>query len=331
MAVYAVGGEADTYTLVSGSAFAHESTGGRFEANASRTSMLVTAATSEIRLPFNTSVSTFWAHMYLYQEALPASGADYIVFMNAAGTEGEYKVIMNTDGSWTFQKFKSAAWSTIGSTTAAVAVINNGAGAFDFQVVRHLTAGTFNVFKDGVSIFSLTAADTDTDNTIGSVKFSGVTTNTRELNVSQVIIADESTVGWKLQTLYPDANGANTSWTGDYTAVDEAVYASGDFIETNTLNNIETYTASNINGAYSSYNVKAVVVASRASNDSGSAINDLQMVVRTSATNYTSANVGLTKDGQEYSVQAVWNTNPNTTAAWTQSEVNGLEVGVKAV
>lgn len=331
MAVLAVGGEADTFTLVSGSAFAHESTAGRYESNASRTSMLVTSGASEIRLLFGSSVSTFWAHMYLYQEALPSSNADVIVFMNAAGTEGEYKVIMNTDGSWTFQKFKTATWTTIGSTTAAVAVINNSGASFDFQIVRHITAGTFNVFKDGVSIFSFTAGDTDTDSAVGSVKFSGTTTNTRELNVSQVIIADESTVGWKLQTLYPDGNGANTSWTGDYTAVDEAVYASGDFIETNTLNNIETYTTANINGAYSSYNVKAVVVAARASNDSGSAINDLQAVVRTSATNYTSSNLGLTKDGQEYSVQAVWNTNPNTTAAWTQSEVNALEVGVKAV
>jgi len=331
MAVLAVGGEADTFTLVSGSSFAHESTAGRYEANASRTSMLVTAATSEIRLLFGSSVSTFWAHMYLYQEALPASNTDFIVFMNAAGTEGEYKVILNTDGSWTFQKFKSAAWSTIGSTTASVAVINNSAGAIDFQVVRHLTAGTFNVFKDGVSIFTYTASDTDTDSAVGSVKFSGVTTNTRELNVSQVIIADESTVGWKLQTLYPDANGANTAWTGDYTAVDEAVYSSGDFIESNTLNQIETYTTSNINGAYSSYNVKAVAVAARASNDSGSAINDLQMVVRHGSTNYTSANVGLTKDGNEYSVQAVWNTNPGTAAAWTQTDVNAVEVGVKAV
>lgn len=330
MAVLAVGGEADTYTLVSGSAFAHEATSGRYESNASRTSMLVTAAASEIRLPFGSSVTSFWAHMYLYQEALPASNTDYIVFMNAAGTEGEYKVIINTDGSWTFQKFKSAAWSTIGSTTAAVAVINNSAAAFDFQVVRNLTTGTFNVFKDGVSIFSF-SGDTDTDNTIGSVKFSGITTNTRELNVSQVIIADESTVGWKLQTLYPDGNGFNTAWTGDYTAVDEAAYAAGDFIETNTLNQIETYTASNINGAYSSYNVKAVVVAARASNDSGSAINDLQAVVRTASTNYTSSNLSLPKDGNEYSVQNVWNTNPNTTAAWTQSEVNGLEIGVKAV
>lgn len=329
MAVIAVGGEADTYTLVSGSAFAHESTAGRYESNASRTAMLITAGASEIRLPFTGSTS-FWLHFYAYQEGLPASAADAIVIMNSAGTEGEYKVIMNTDGSWTFQKFKSASWSTIGSTTAAVAVINNSAAAFDFQIVRHITTGTFNVFKDGVSIFSF-SGDTDTDSVPASVKFTGTTTNTRELNISQVIVADESTVGWKLQTLYPDGNGANTSWTGDYTAVDEAVYASGDFIETNTLNNIETYTAANINAAYSSYNVKAVVVAARASNDSGSAINDLQMVVRTSATNYTSSNVGLTKDGQEYSVQAVWNTNPNTASAWTQSEVNALEVGVKAV
>jgi hypothetical protein len=328
MAVYAVGGEADTYTLPASNAFAHESTSGRYEANASRNAMLVTAATSEISLPFNTSVSTAWVHVYLYHEAAPASNVDYILIQNAAGTETEYKIIHNTDSTWTIQRFKSAAFSSLGTTAAAVLV--NAAANIDIEIVRHLTTGIFRIYKDGVQIFSFTG-DTDTDSTMGRIRFVGTTTNTREANVSQVIVADENTIGWKLATLSPDGNGANTSWTNDYTAIDESVYNAGDFIETNTLNQLETSTVTNINAAYSTYNVKAVVVAARASNDSGSAINDIQGVVRVGATNYTSANLALPKDGLEYSVQTVFTNNPATATAWTQAEVNALEAGVKSV
>lgn len=328
MAVLAVGGEASEFSVVPGQAFAHETASGRYEANASRVAMLVTLGVSEIFLPFS-PVSSLWAHMYLYQEALPGSSSDYFVFTNADGSETQYKVIMNSDGSWTFQRWKSGAFTTIGSTTAAVAVIQNGAAEIDFQIVRHPTTGTFNVYKNGTSIFSF-SGNTDTENTIGRLRFNGFASGAQELNVSQVIIADESTLTWKLQTLAPDGNGSNTAWTGDYTSIDEAVLDEGDFIETNTLGTTETATVSNINAAYAAYNVKAVEVGIRGSNDSGSAINDLQAVVRTGGNNYQSANLGFTKDGSVQSKFAIWNTNPQTSSAWTQSEVNALEVGVRS-
>ena len=328
MAVFAFGGEADSYNLPPGHSFAHEATAGRFEANASRNALLITSGTSEVILPFNTTLSTFWLHMYLYHEAAPASNTDYILFRTAAGTETPYKIIHNTDSTWTIQRFKSGSFSTIGTTASPVLV--NAAANIDFEVVRHLTTGVFRIYKDGTQIFSFTG-DTDTDNPVGQMRFQGLTTNTREANLSQVIVADESTIGWKLATLSPDGNGANTAWTNDFTAVDESTYNSADFIETNALTQTETFTVSNINAAYSTYNVKAVGVSMRASNDSGSAVNDIQAVLRTAGVNYTSANLALTKDGNEYTVQALWQTNPNTTAVWTQSEVNALEAGVRSV
>lgn len=330
MAVFAAGAEAGSFHVVTGHNFAHETGVGRFDASSSRLAMLVTLGVSEIFLPFGTSLSSLWAHMSLYQEALPGSATDYFRFMNAAGSETEYKVIMNTDGSWTFQKWKTGAFTTIGSTTAAVAVIQNSLAAIDFQIVKHPTAGTFNVYKNGTAIFTF-SGDTDTEATIGMLRFNGFASAAQELNVSEVIIADESTLNWKATTLAPDAAGFNTSWTGDYTAVDEAVLSTADFIETNVVGNIETAGLANINGAFAAYNVKAVVVSAYVANDSGSAIADMQAVIRTAGSNYTSANLAVVKDGSQQARQAVWNTNPNTTAAWSQAEVNALEAGVKTV
>lgn len=328
MAVYAVGGEADTFSLGVSMAYAHESTAGRFEPNLSRGAMLVTQGASEIYLPFGTNLSDFWMHMRLYQENAPASTDNYFYFRNAAGTEDEYRIKINSDGTWTVERYKASTYTALG--TSASAILVNGAADIDIHVTRNLTTGVFAIYKNGVNVFNFTG-DTDTTSAPGMVYFEGMTGSSNEMNVSQVIIADESTIGWKLHTLPPTGNGANTAWTNDYLNVDEFVYDNTDFIETNSVGVLETYTTGGINAAYSTYNVKAVAVAARMSNDSGSAVADVQMAVRTGGSNYTSPNTSLTKDGNEYSRQYVWNANPNTSGAWTQSQVNAAEIGVKSV
>lgn len=328
MAILSAGSEADAFNLVAGSSYAHEATAGRFEATVSRLAMLVTSAASEIRHKFASPVGTFWTHVYLYLESPPGTSQDLILWETTAGTETPYKVIVNSDGTWTFQRYVSAAFVTIGTTAASV--LNNAAGVLDFQIVRAASGGIFNVYLNGASIFTFTG-NTNTDSLIGQLRFKGLVGASNEMNVSQIIIADEPTLGFKCVTLTPNANGANTAWTNDYTAIDEAVYDSADFIETNTVNAIETYGLSDIPAGLSTFNVKAVVVATRSSNDSGSTITDIQGAVRLAGVNYFSANMGLTKDGNEYSVQAVFNTNPATAAAWTQAEVNGAEAGLRAV
>lgn len=328
MAVIYAGSEADAFNPQTSQTYVHEATSGRFEANASRGAMLVTSGTSELICPLPSTYTSFWFHVCLYQELAPGSSADYILFETTAGTEAPYKIEINSDGTWTFKRYKSGAFTTIGSTASAVLV--SALGNIDIQVVKHASTGTFNVYKDGASIFAFTG-NTDTDNNVGRIHFKGVTGATSEMNISQVIFADESTIGWKLSTLYPDGAGSNTAWTGAYTTVDEFVYDSADYAETNATGQTSTFTAANINGAYSTYNVKGVIVAGRLSNDSGSAVADAQAALRTGGVNYFSSNLSLTKDGNEYSKQAVWSVNPGTTASWSQSEVNALEIGMKSV
>lgn len=328
MTVFAVGGEADTFTPGAAMAYAHETTSGRFESNLSRGAMIVTQGASEILLRFGTTLSDFWLHYRLYQESAPTAAENYFYIRNAAGTEDEYRILINTDSTWTIQRFKSSTYTTLGTTSAAVLI--DAAADIDIHVVRNLTTGVFQIFKNGVSVFNF-AGDTDTTSPPGMVYFEGMIGSTREMNISQLIVADESTIGWKLATLSPTGNGANTAWTNDYLNVDEFVYDNTDFIETNTVGNTETYTNSGINASYSTYNVKAMAVAGRMSNDSGSSVADVQFVVRTGGTNYTSPNASLVKDGTEYSLQYIWNTNPNTASSWTQAQVNGAEIGVRSV
>lgn len=328
MTVFAAGSEADAFGVVAGQSFAHESAAGRFNANTSRGAMLVTQGVSEIFLPFGGILSSAWVHFDLYQEAIVA-GTEYISLRNTAGNASQYRLNIDSSGFITVERFKSAVWTAL-ATTSAAAIVANTRQEIDIFYTRSVGSGVFQIYKDGVSLMNFTG-DADTESTIDQIRFRGLTLNSQEMNVSQVIVADENTIGWKLATLPPDGNGAQTAWTGDYTAVDEFVYNPADFIETNTTNQTETVTVGDINVAFAAFNVKAVVVAARVTNDSGSAVNDLQAVVRVGGVDYVSSNLSVTKDGSDQARQNIWEVNPATSAAWTQAAVNGVEAGVKSV
>ncbi len=330
MTIYAVGGEEDCFYPVSGQAFATEVTAGRFISTLSRGAMKVTQAASEIELNFSANITTGYIHMYMYQEVADTATADWIQIKKLNG-DPAFRISLASDGNWGVQKYSGAAWSSNLANTSSAPL--SGAGAYiDVKIVVHASSGEIRIYKDGTEILTYTG-DTSIDNaSFGRLHFKGQTGATKEMNISQVIVASESTIGWKLATLTPNANSAtNTAWTGDYTSIDEFPLSTADYIESDTTGQVETYGASDIDVTYSAYNVKALVIAARASNDSGSVVNDIQFALRTSATNYFSSNAGLTKDGTDYSVQGIFETNPNTGIAWTQSQVNGAEIGVKSV
>lgn len=329
MAIYFAGGEEDCFYPISGQVFATETTSGRYVANLSRGAMKITQGTSEIEGNFSTDITTGWIHMYMYQEVADSNVDDWIQIKKKNGNPA-YRICLNSDGSWAVQKYSGAAWSADLAVTSG-AVLSSAGAYIDIKIIVHASTGEIRIYKDGTEVLTYTG-DTSIDNSsFGRIHFKGQTGATKEMNISQVIVASENTVGWKLATLYATGNGANTAWTGDYTAIDEFPLNVSDYIESDTAGQVETYTASDIDAAYSTYNVKAVVIAARAANDSGSTITDLQFALRTGGTNYFSSNSGLTKDGTDYSVQQIWETNPNTTAVWTQAEVNGAEIGVKSV
>ena len=330
MAIYAVGGEADCYEPVSGQTFVFDTTGGRFDANACRGGQKILQGTSEIELFFPGGNQTeIWVHMNLYIEAL-ANADGYLVFQQADGDD-VYRLNLNADGSIEFDFWSGAAWVNL-ATSAAAAVAATTLFDLDFHILDDGTTGTIDIYVDGVSVLTFGPGDTRGDNTgVGRILFSGTTGGTNEFVVSQVIVASESTIGWKLATNHATGNGANTAWDGDYTDIDEADLDTGNFIQTDVVDEVETFTNENINAAYSTYSVKAVVVAARANNDVASSIGDIQAALRLSGVNYFSTDLSLPQDSADHSVQAIFETNPDTTDPWTQSEVNGAEFGVKSV
>jgi hypothetical protein len=330
MAILAVGGEADCFTPVSGQTYSWDTTGGRFEANASRGALKVVNGASEVELFLpGGNVTEAWIHAVIYQET--QGTGDYIIIKNAAGTNA-YKLEFEADGDWSIHFWSGAAWVELDITTDTAVQVADELFDLDIHILVDGTTGIFRVYLDEALLLEFTGDTLGDTASFGRIEFNGFAGGTNEMFVSQVIVADEDTRGWKLATHQATGAGTTTQWTeGAYTDIDESDYNETDFIATNTNDHVDTFAAQNINAAYALYTVKGVAVGVAAAIDAAATPNDIQAVIRSGTTNYPSSSLGFTNDGSSQVKQAIYDDDPDTATTWTQSGVNAMEFGVKAV
>jgi hypothetical protein len=146
--------------------------------------------------------------------------------------------------------------------------------------------------------------------------------------ISQMIVQDQSTIGFVLGTCVPSGAGSTSAWTGAYTDIDEAVTSDADFISSGTANQVSTFAQTAI-PTLTGYVVRAVCVSARAKRGSSGPQN-IRMALRSAGTNYFSgSDISL---GLGYApVQTIWATDPATSAAWVNTAISSLEPGVKSI
>jgi hypothetical protein len=145
--------------------------------------------------------------------------------------------------------------------------------------------------------------------------------------VSQVMVDTVSTIGRRMATGYPSGVGANTSWTGSYTEVDEIVLNDADFINSASANQLESYaiTVPSLTG----YVVQDVTVSTRAKCGSGGPQN-MRHVLRSSSTDGLSgSDVALTVAYAPQ--QTTFTTDPATSAAWVNTAISAVQPGAKSI
>lgn len=117
--------------------------------------------------------------------------------------------------------------------------------------------------------------------------------------------------------------GAATNWQ----AVSEAV-EDGDtsYVSTGTLNQIDTYAIADLSNTPLSVAGVQITILNR-KDDAGS--RGAAVVLRSGGVDYSGPSFGVADSYLASS--AVWEVDPNTSAAWTGTSVNALEAGVKLV
>lgn len=232
----------------------------------------------------------------------------------------------NAANACTFEYWNGSAWTSVGSFTTGTSITNITA-----RMNIADSGGTAQAWYGGANIGSLTGDTKFTaSTTINRIKMTGGgAAASNDWTISEMVVADTDTRDFRVAALAPTGNGTNTAWTNDYLNVDETGLDDTDYISGASNGDIETYTAGDIDSSLSTADVAAVVVATR-SRRGGTGPQNLQGVVRTNSTNYASSSISnlSTAFGP---AQAIWMTNPDTGSAWTYAQVNGLEIGVKAV
>lgn len=286
------------------------------------------------KLPATFSGSEIWVHFNFYSQLSSITSYDDFLFRirNAAGDE--IFEANATNGNVAVAKYTSAG-ASLGTTVlpSSTGLVAQSLQTIDIQIVISTTVGAIRYYVDGVLRGEVTNVDTDDSGAgfnydVGFVDFyspTGLTGNNGAF-FSEIIIADEDTRGMRVAYLNPDGAGANTAWTGDHTDVDEEVLNDSDLITTTSTGQNESFTFSNINAAFSGFTVEAVSVSMRASAD-GSPVGNLQAIARPGSTNNFSANLSDVTSSLN-ATQAIFAQNPDTVAAWSQSEVNASEFGV---
>lgn len=200
----------------------------------------------------------------------------------------------------------------------------------DLQVLCNTASGRIKLYNSGTLVLDSGVLNLSGIAQIHRLRFAGSAGLFPDTDVgchaSQVIVADEPTIGWKLATFVPTGNGANTAWTGGFGDVDEIIYNDGDFISSGTANDVETFTLTG--PSLGTTQVKAVAVTTRVRR-SASGPQNLQHALRVGGTNYFGAtkalDVGFTPE------ITLWATDPATGIAWVPGDVPAIEAGVRSI
>lgn len=227
------------------------------------------------------------------------------------------------------QYWDGSAWQNIGGSTFNAAVGVNGT-TFDMECTVDGSAGRFAMYVDGVLQVELTG---DTDFYSGSAADyvtmeSWGSTNPRYF--SESFVCDGSTLGMRLATLVPNGDGAYTAWTGTFADVDETTVNDADFVSGAANGDRENFTLTNLSTAAAALAPVAVINSARA-RIGATGPQNLQLTIRTGGNDYDSGNIAGLTTSFANGYQNIWNTNPDTAAAWTTSEIDALEIGDEAI
>jgi len=185
-------------------------------------------------------------------------------------------------------------------------------GTYSFDVSTHRTAAT------NIERLVLLSRATSSGTSVTSQCF------------SQVLFADEETIGWRVAQLQPNAAGSNADEGGVYTNIDENGFDTATF-NTLTAAGLETFEYSDMPDLTAlSLEVVEVVIGTAVEADVGATAPNVTNQMYASSTAY---DLGSAVDatGLDYADPVVTRlaTNPATATDWTESDLNNAEFGYK--
>jgi len=270
------------------------------------------------------------------QRAVSGSTAEWRFLSDSLATT---HITVALDSSGQLKVFRgTTAGTQLGSTTTANTIPVATWVYVEIKVVLHDSTGSVVIHVNGAQVFSVTGADTKnagTKTVLDSFVLFGGGSN---MFVDDLYLCNgagstnnDFLGDIKIETLFPNGNGTTSQLTGsdgnstdNYLLVDETTPNTSDYNGSATNDQYDTYAMSNLVTASGTvYGV--VIYAYAAKSDAGAAGGAIML--RSGGTDYELTDNALGTGYQYY--REVKELDPNTSAAWTISATNSVEVGFK--
>jgi hypothetical protein len=297
-----------------------------YKTSNSRVSLYGRRTVDEFKTKPFTAVAELWLHFIVYTENVTNSTETVLTFRKNSSGLIQARLKKSTN-STTYQMQVSVDGSAFTDVGSTFTMTNLAQHEMDIHLKFHASTGAVDVYVDGTSVVAYSGALVSADNLVDEVHFSGEETSNAKY-YSEIIVADESTVGWDLIALAPTAAGTHTAWAGAYTDVDETSVTTTDVMWGTTGEQI-SFNFADLDGSLNRRQVKGVAVAGAGQIVHTAA--DLQALVRVSGADYTSGDLGVDVGLGIIEFRHTFTTNPSTSDPWRVAELNALEYGVKAV
>lgn len=188
--------------------------------------------------------------------------------------------------------------------------------------------GGITIYKDGTLWVTYTGVLTSTGGLIGfnQLTFQREGGDNSSRTVSAIIIADEDTRDFKVQMDYATGNGFHTDYTGDYLNIDGTGLDDTDHITSNLQGDQESFTFPSLHADFVGTSLKyaGIVTSSQSLGTLG-----VQAITRINSVTYSSPTFA-SGSGSNKGYSELWAVNPSTGVAWTKTEIESAEFGVKA-
>jgi hypothetical protein len=238
------------------------------------------------------------------------------------------------------------AWRGTPATVIGTSTPSLSAGTWYYVEIKATisdAAGVFVVRLNGATVLNLTAVDTRnagnaSANTVRLGTGPGTTFSSGQgWDVDDVYVFDASgpvnndfAGDCRVQQLLPNGAGATTAWTpsagSNYACVDEVPpNADTDYVASATAGQTDTYAFGDLSVTGAVKAVQATALARK--DDAGS--RSIALVARPGSTDRVGATQAVL---DTYTAMTeLWDTNPDTAAAWSVAEVNASSFGVRLI
>lgn len=331
MAVLFASNELEAFEIPGVEAVFNRTVANEYDANYARVGMAVTSV-AQLIAHMSALSTDFWVHFEVaFLNRVAGTGGAFVQLIDSATDQvvvqldfdaGTECVLEYWDGAALTELAGSHTFNDFGGTAADRYTIDihckiaNSGGRFAWYVNGSLKAE----FTGDTLNTGFTSVDT-----VKLLNPNQASTTSTTANVySQVIIATQSTIGWKLGTMSPDGAGTYTAWDGAYTEVDQNGIDDTDYISGNALNEKEYVTVS-APPATAGFQIIGVVVSARAQRNGARSIS---LDCRAGGTDGLGSFFTPDAGPVPYPYQQIFYVNPATSAGWVGSDLTNLEVGV---